>query len=311
MSADNNTLTTWSRIKDSDIYFSFKKSPTAIISSSILFIIFFCSFFVELVTPYNPFDPSSLSLMEAFTPPSWTEDGMSKFILGTDGQGRDMLSTILYGSRISLIVGFSAIIFSLILGVGLGLTAGYFGGKYEMLVMRLTDVQLTVPSILMALLVDGIARGLISREMHDEMAIYVLIFAIGISEWPQFARVSRAATLVEKNKDYISASTIIGVSKLVIMFKHILPNILRPILVIGTIGLALAIIAESTLSFLGVGVPPTTPSLGTLIRLGNDFLFSGEWWITFFPAIFLVILAFSINLLGDWMRDTLNPRLNK
>ncbi|MDA9957003.1 ABC transporter permease [Candidatus Pelagibacter sp.] len=308
---DNNTLTTWSRIKDSDIYFSFKKSPTAIISSSILFIIFFCSFFVELVTPYNPFDPSSLSLMEAFTPPSWTEDGMSKFILGTDGQGRDMLSTILYGSRISLIVGFSAIIFSLILGVGLGLTAGYFGGKYEMLVMRLTDVQLTVPSILMALLVDGIARGLISREMHDEMAIYVLIFAIGISEWPQFARVSRAATLVEKNKDYISASTIIGVSKLVIMFKHILPNILRPILVIGTIGLALAIIAESTLSFLGVGVPPTTPSLGTLIRLGNDFLFSGEWWITFFPAIFLVILAFSINLLGDWMRDTLNPRLNK
>ncbi|MDA9596190.1 ABC transporter permease [Candidatus Pelagibacter sp.] len=311
MSVDNNTLTTWSRIKDSDIYFSFKKSPTAIISSSILFIIFFCSFFVELVTPYNPFDPSSLSLMEAFTPPSWTEDGMSKFILGTDGQGRDMLSTILYGSRISLIVGFSAIIFSLILGVGLGLTAGYFGGKYEMLVMRLTDVQLTVPSILMALLVDGIARGLISREMHDEMAIYVLIFAIGISEWPQFARVSRAATLVEKNKDYISASTIIGVSKLVIMFKHILPNILRPILVIGTIGLALAIIAESTLSFLGVGVPPTTPSLGTLIRLGNDFLFSGEWWITFFPAIFLVILAFSINLLGDWMRDTLNPRLNK
>ena len=307
----DNILTTWGRIKDSDIYYSFKKSPTAIVSSVILSLILFCSFFVELVTPYNPFDPSSLSLMDAFTPPSWTEDGLSKFILGTDGQGRDMLSTILYGSRISLIVGFSAIIFSLLLGVGLGLTAGYFGGKYEMIVMRLTDVQLTVPSILMALLVDGIARGLISREMHDEMAIYVLIFAIGISEWPQFARVSRAATLVEKNKDYISASKIIGVSNLIIMFKHILPNILRPILVIGTIGLALAIIAESTLSFLGVGVPPTTPSLGTLIRLGNDFLFSGEWWITFFPAIFLVILAFSINLLGDWMRDTLNPRLNK
>ena len=308
---DNNNLTSWDRIKDSDIYYSFTKSPTAIISSVILLIIFFCSFFVEIITPYNPFDPSTLSLMEAFTPPSWTEEGMSKFILGTDGQGRDMLSTILYGSRISLIVGFSAIIFSLILGVGLGLTAGYFGGKHEMFVMRLTDVQLTVPSILMALLVDGIARGIISREMHDEMAIYVLIFAIGISEWPQFARVSRAATLVEKNKDYVSASTIIGVPNIIIMFKHILPNILRPILVIGTIGLALAIIAESTLSFLGVGVPPTTPSLGTLIRLGNDFLFSGEWWITFFPAIFLVILAFSINLLGDWMRDTLNPRLKK
>ena len=307
----DNNITTWNRIKDSDIYYNFIKSPTAIISSAILLIIFFCSFFVELITPYNPFDPASLSLMDAFTPPAWTEEGLSKFILGTDGQGRDLLSTILYGSRISLRVGFSAIIFSLILGVGLGLTAGYFGGKYEMIVMRFTDVQLTGPSILMALLVDGIARGIISREMHDEMAIYVLIFAIGISEWPQFARVSRAATLVEKNKDYVSASTIIGVPNIIIMFKHILPNILRPVLVIGTIGLALAIIAESTLSFLGVGVPPTTPSLGTLIRLGNDFLFSGEWWITFFPAIFLVILAFSINLLGDWMRDTLNPRLKK
>ena len=307
---DNSQSNIINRIRNSDVYFSFKKSPTAIISSIILAIIFFCSFFVELVVPYNPFDPSSLSLMEAFTPPSWTEDGLSKFILGTDGQGRDMLSTILYGSRISLIVGFSAIIFSLVLGVALGLTAGYFGGKYEMFVMRLTDVQLTVPSILMELLVDGIARGIISREMHDEMAIYVLIFAIGISEWPQFARVSRAATLVEKNKDYVSASTIIGVSNLVVMFKHILPNIMRPILVIGTIGLALAILAEATLSFLGVGVPPTTTSLGTLIRLANDFLFSGEWWITFFPAIFLVLLAFSINLLGDWMRDTLNPKLN-
>jgi len=307
---DNQNFSFIGKIRDSNIYFAFTKSPTAIISTIILMIIFFCSFFVELIAPYNPFDPSSLDLMEAFTPPSWSKDGMSKFLLGTDGQGRDMLSTILYGSRISLIVGFAAILFSLILGVSLGLTAGYFGGKYEMIVMRITDVQLTVPSILMALLIDGIARGVISKELHNEMAIYVLIFAIGISEWPQFARVSRAATLVEKNKDYISASTIIGVPNIKIMFKHILPNILRPILVIGTIGLALAIIAESTLSFLGVGVPPTTPSLGTLIRIGNDFLFSGEWWITFFPAIFLVILAFSINLLGDWMRDTLNPKLN-
>ena len=282
---DNQNLSFINKIRDSDIYFAFIKSPTAIISTIILIIIFFCSFFVELIAPFNPFDPSSLDLMEAFTPPSWEEGGMSKFLLGTDGQGRDMLSTILYGSRISLIVGFAAILFSLILGVSLGLTAGYFGGKYEMIVMRITDVQLTVPSILMALLVDGIARGVISKELHDEMAIYVLIFAIGISEWPQFARVSRAATLVEKSKDYISASTIIGVPNIKIMFKHILPNILRPILVIGTIGLALAIIAESTLSFLGVGVPPTTPSLGTLIRIGNDFLFSGEWWITFLSLI--------------------------
>ena len=304
-------LKTYNKIYDTDIGYSFFNSKIAVISSSIFFVILICSVFAGFVAPYNPFDPASVSLMDAFTPPVWSEGGNPSFILGTDQQGRDMFSTMIYGSRISLIVGFSAIIFSLVLGVFLGLTAGYFGGKYEMIVMRLTDVQLTVPSILMALLVDGIARGIISRELHDEMAIYVLIFAIGISEWPQFARVSRAATLVEKNKDYVSASTIIGVSNIIIMFKHILPNIMRPVLVIGTIGLALAIIAESTLSFLGVGVPPTTPSLGTLIRLGNDFLFSGEWWITFFPAIFLVILAFSINLLGDWMRDTLNPRLKK
>ena len=298
------------RIYDTDIGFSFFNSKIAIISSSIFFIIFLCSFFAGIVAPYNPFDPASVSLMDAFTPPVWSEGGSSSFFLGTDQQGRDMFSTMIYGSRISLIVGFASIFFAMILGVFLGVTAGYIGGRYEIIVMRITDIQLTIPTILMALLVDGIARAIISRSMHDEMAIYVLIFAIGISEWPQFARVSRAATLVEKNKDYISASTIIGVSNIKIMFKHILPNILRPILVIGTIGLALAIIAESTLSFLGVGVPPTTPSLGTLIRIGNDFLFSGEWWITFFPAIFLVILAFSINLLGDWMRDTLNPKLN-
>ena len=265
----------------------------------------------EIVAPYDPFDPLNISLMDAFIPPVWSEGGNSNFFLGTDQQGRDMFSTMIYGSRISLIVGFSSIIFAMILGVSLGITAGYIGGRYETIVMRLTDVQLTIPSILMALLVDGIARAIISKSMHDEMAIYVLIFAIGISEWPQFARVTRASTLVEKNKEYISASKIIGLSNILIMFKHILPNILRPILVIATIGLALAIITESTLSFLGVGIPPTTPSLGTLIRFGNNFLFSGEWWITFFPAIFLVVLALSINLLGDWMRDALNPKLKK
>ena len=302
---------TFNKIYDTDIGYSFFNSKIAIISSSIFFIIFLCSFFAGLVAPYNPFDPASVSLMDAFTPPVWSEGGSASFFLGTDQQGRDMFSTMIYGSRISLIVGFASIIFAMILGVFLGVTAGYIGGRYEIIVMRITDIQLTIPTILMALLVDGIARAVISRSMHDEMAIYVLIFAIGISEWPQFARVTRASTLVEKNKEYVSASRIIGLSNIIIMFKHILPNILRPILVIATIGLALAIITESTLSFLGVGVPPTTPSLGTLIRFGNNFLFSGEWWITFFPAIFLVVLALSINLLGDWMRDALNPKLKK
>jgi len=301
----------YQKLYDTDIGYSFLNSKVAIISFIIFLLIAFCSFFAEFVSPYDPFDPLNISLMDAFIPPVWSEGGDVKFILGTDQQGRDMLSTIIYGSRISLIVGFASIIFAMVLGVFLGVTSGYLGGKYEVIVMRLTDVQLTIPSILMALLVDGIARAIISKSMHDEMAIYVLIFAIGISEWPQFARVTRASTLVEKNKEYVAASKIIGLSGIYIMFKHILPNILRPVLVIATIGLALAIIAESTLSFLGVGVPPTTPSLGTLIRFGNNFLFSGEWWITFFPAIFLVVLALSINLLGDWMRDALNPKLKK
>ena len=297
------------KIIDNDIGYSFVKSKIAIISTIFFLIILICSTFAELIAPYNPFDPVNVSLLDAFTPPVWVDGGSLNFLLGTDQQGRDMLSTIIYGSRISLIVGFASILFAMFLGTFLGVTSGFFGGRYEIIVMRFTDVQLTIPSILMALLVDGIARGFISKSLHNDMAIYVLIFAIGISEWPQFARVTRAATLVEKNKEYILASKIIGLSNFLIMFKHILPNILRPILVIATIGLALAIITESTLSFLGVGVPPTTPSLGTLIRFGNDFLFSGEWWITFFPAIFLVVLALSINLLGDWMRDALNPKL--
>jgi len=297
------------KIINNDIGYSFVKSKIAVISTIVFLAILICSAFAEFVAPYNPFDPVTVSLLDAFTPPVWIDGGSTNFVLGTDQQGRDMLSTMIYGSRISLIVAFASILFAMLLGTFLGVTSGFFGGRYEIIVMRFTDVQLTIPSILMALLVDGIARGFISKSLHNDMAIYVLIFAIGISEWPQFARVTRAATLVEKNKEYILASKIIGLSNFLIMFKHILPNILRPILVIATIGLALAIITESTLSFLGVGVPPTTPSLGTLIRFGNDFLFSGEWWITFFPAIFLVVLALSINLLGDWMRDALNPKL--
>ena len=296
------------KIINNDIGYSFVKSKIAVISTIVFLTILICSVFAEFVAPYNPFDPVKVSLLDAFTPPVWVDGGSTNFVLGTDQQGRDMLSTMIYGSRISLIVGFASILFAMLLGTFLGVTSGFFGGRYEIIVMRFTDVQLTIPSILMALLVDGIARGFISKSLHNDMAIYVLIFAIGISEWPQFARVTRAATLVEKNKEYILASRIIGLSNFLIMFKHILPNILRPVLVIFTIGLALAIITESTLSFLGVGVPPTTPSLGTLIRFGNDFLFSGEWWITFFPAIFLVVLALSINLLGCLLYTSPSPR---
>jgi peptide/nickel transport system permease protein len=231
------------------------------------------------------------------------------FWLGTDDQGRDVFSTILYGMRISLFVGFSAVLFAMVLGISLGLLAGYLGGWTETIIMRIADVQLTFPAILVAMLIFGVAKGITPIEYRDQVAIWVLILAIGLSDWVQFARVVRGATLVEKNKEYVQAARLIGRSPLAIMTRHILPNVLSPVLVIATISLALAIIAEATLSFLGVGAPPTQPSLGTLIRVGQGFLFSGEWWILFFPAMTLLALALSVNLLGDWLRDALNPRL--
>ncbi|MDA7947043.1 MAG: ABC transporter permease [Hyphomicrobiaceae bacterium] len=297
------------RILDSDIFYSFSHSPITVLSAIVTAIFFLAAAFAPWVAPHNPFDPATLDLLDAFTPPAWEEDGSTKFLLGTDDQGRDILSTIIYGSRVSLIVGFSAVLFSVILGVGLGLLAGYLGGWLETIVMRMADVQLTIPAILVALMIDGVARILVPVHLRDELAIYVLILAIGISDWPRYARVTRGAALVERNKEYVSAARVIGVHPIKIMLRHVLPNVLGPVLVLATIGLALAIITEATLSFLGVGVPPTQPSLGTLIRIGNNFLFSGEWWITLFPSIALVILVLAVNLLGDWLRDALNPKL--
>ena len=297
------------RILDSDIFYSFSRSPVTIISAVVTAVFFIGAGFAPWLAPHNPFDPATLDLMDGFTPPAWETEGTSKFLLGTDDQGRDILSTIMYGSRLSLIVGFSAVIFSVVVGVGLGLMAGYMGGWLETIVMRLADVQLAIPAILVALMIDGIARILVPVDMRDVMAVYVLILAIGISDWPRYARVTRGSALVERSKEYVSAARVIGVHPNLIMLRHVLPNVMGPVLVLATIGLALAVITEATLSFLGVGVPPTTPSLGTLIRVGNNFLFSGEWWITLFPAMSLVILVLAVNLLGDWLRDALNPKL--
>jgi peptide/nickel transport system permease protein len=305
-SGAKNLLT---RILDSDLWFSFTRSPVIMVAAAITLFYFLAALFAPWVAPQNPFDPASLSLADSFTAPAWTEDGMPQYLLGTDDQGRDILSTLIYGARISLLVGFAAVILSAFIGISLGVTAGYVGGSFESVVMRTADVQLTVPGILVALMIDGVARTAMPRELHDQIAIYVVIFAIGVSDWPQYARVTRGATLVEKSKEYVQAAKVIGIHPLLIMLRHILPNVLGPVMVLATIGLALAIIAEATLSFLGVGVPPTTPSLGTLIRIGNNFLFSGEWWITFFPCLALVGLVLSVNLLGDWLRDALNPRL--
>ncbi|WP_147108798.1 ABC transporter permease [Tateyamaria sp. syn59] len=298
------------RWADSDFYYQFKRSPVAIVSFAVAMLLILGAVFAPLIAPYNPFDPASLNLMNGFSKPmepnAFTGD---TFWLGTDDQGRDVFSTILYGMRISLFVGVAAVLFAMVLGISLGLIAGYVGGWTETIIMRIADVQLTFPSILVAMLIFGIAKGVTPVEYRDQMAIWVLIIAIGLSDWVQFARVVRGATLVEKSKEYVQAARLIGRSGPAIMVQHILPNVLSPVLVIATISLALAIIAEATLSFLGVGAPPTQPSLGTLIRIGQGFLFSGEWWILFFPACTLLALALSVNLLGDWLRDALNPRL--
>ncbi|WP_421951937.1 ABC transporter permease [Pelagibacterium sp.] len=297
------------RIIDSDIFYSYRTSPVAIVSSIVAAVLILAAIFAPFIAPYDPFNPRTLNLMNGFTPPMSESFSGSYFLLGSDHQGRDVFSAILYGSRVSLMVGLSAILFAMVLGVTLGLIAGYRGGLTDTIIMRIADIQLSFPSILIALLIFGIARGIIPPNQRESMAIFVLIFSIGLSDWAQFARTVRGTTMVERQKDYVSAARIIGVKPVFILIRHILPNVLGPVLVIGTIGLALAIIAEATLSFLGVGVPPTQPSLGTLIRIGQQFLFSGEWWILFFPAITLVLLALSVNLLGDWLRDALNPRL--
>jgi peptide/nickel transport system permease protein len=294
---------------DSDIWWSFTRSPITVISAIVAFICIAGAVLAPLIAPHNPFDLASLQLMDAFKPPAWQAEGDASYPLGTDDQGRDMLSAIMYGARVSLLVGFAAVLFSTLLGVTVGLLAGYLGGKVDALLMRIADIQLTFPSILVALLIDGVVRAVLPRETHSEVALFVVIFAIGISNWPQFARTVRGSTLVERNKEYVQAARVIGLSPLRIMRSHVLPNVMSPVLVIATLNLGFAILAEATLSFLGVGVPPTQPSLGTLIRIGNDFLFSGEWWITIFPGIALIVMVLSVNLLGDWLRDALNPRL--
>ncbi|MEP5758186.1 MAG: ABC transporter permease [Litoreibacter sp.] len=298
------------RIIDSDLFYAFRRSPVAIVSAFVAVLLILSAVLAPLIATSNPFNPATLNLMNGFTPPMEANAFTGEtFLLGTDDQGRDVFSTILYGMRISLFVGFAAVLLAVVLGIFLGLLAGYAGGWTDSLIMRAADVQLTFPSILVAMLIFGIAKGITPVEHRDQMAIWVLILSIGLSDWVQFARVVRGATLVEKGKDYVSAARLIGRRPVAIMLRHILPNILSPVLVIATISLALAIIAEATLSFLGVGAPPTQPSLGTLIRIGQGYLFSGEWWILLFPACTLLVLALSVNLLGDWLRDALNPRL--
>ncbi|EDQ31841.1 ABC-type dipeptide/oligopeptide/nickel transport system, permease component [Hoeflea phototrophica DFL-43] len=300
----------FARAWDSDVVWSFRHSPVAIVAAFVALTIILAAALAPWIAPHDPFNPASLNLMDGFTPPMEPNAFTgSVYWLGTDNQGRDIFSAILYGARISLFVGFAAVLFAMVLGITVGLLAAWRGGWVDSLLMRIADVQLSFPSILIALLIFGVARGVIPPTHREAMAIWVLIVAIGLSDWVQFARVVRGAAMVEKAREYVQAARVIGVHPVRIVLTHILPNVMGPVLVIATIGLALAIIAEATLSFLGVGVPPTQPSLGTLIRIGQGFLFSGEWWIILFPSIALLALALSVNLLGDWLRDALNPRL--
>ncbi|WP_082145479.1 ABC transporter permease [Microvirga massiliensis] len=297
------------RMRDSDVLASFLRSRLTIVAAVVTLMFLVAAVFAGSISPQDPFDPAQLDLLNSRLPPLWYAEGQSPFLLGTDEQGRDILSAILHGLRISLIVGFLGVIFSATLGIGLGLIAGYFGGIVDTVIMRVADVQLTFPAILIALLIDGVVKAALGGQLDPMTILAVLVFSIGLSFWVQYARTVRGSVMVEKNKDYIAAARLIGVPAPVIMVRHVLPNVMGPVLVIATINLALAVITEATLSFLGSGMPDTMPSLGTLIRIGNNYLFSGEWWIIAFPGVALAALVLAINLLGDWLRDALNPRL--
>jgi peptide/nickel transport system permease protein len=297
------------RAVDSDLFYSFRRSRITVIAAVVTALFFLVAILAPLIAVQNPFDPAQLQLMNSRIAPLWTADGQSPFLFGTDEQGRDVFSAILYGLRISLVVGVLGVVLSGALGIILGLVAGYFGGAIDGLIMRIADVQLTFPAILIALLVNGVAKSVLGNRLDAMSTLAVLVVAIGLSFWVQYARTVRGSVMVEKNKDYVAAAQLIGLPAPVIMLRHVLPNTMGPILVIATINLALAIITEATLSFLGAGMPDTMPSLGTLIRIGNNYLFAGEWWIVAFPGLALAALILSINLLGDWLRDALNPKL--
>ncbi|HEY8334511.1 MAG TPA: ABC transporter permease [Tardiphaga sp.] len=297
------------RAIDSDIFYSFRRSKMTMVAAFVTVVFFLLAIFATWLAVQNPFDPAQLELINSRIAPLWTADGQSPFLLGTDEQGRDVLSAILYGLRVSLTVGVLGVAFAAVLGISLGLIAGYFGGWIDTLIMRIADVQLTFPAILIALLIDGVVKSVLGNHLDSTTTLLVLVVAIGLSFWVQYARTVRGSVMVEKNRDYVAAAQLIGLPARVIMIRHVLPNTMGPILVIATINLALAIITEATLSFLGSGMPDTMPSLGTLIRIGNNYLFSGEWWVVIFPGLALASLILSINLLGDWLRDALNPKL--
>jgi peptide/nickel transport system permease protein len=294
---------------DNDVVYSFLHSKLTIVAATIVLVIVVAALLAPWIAPQNPYDLTQLSIIDSEIPPRWLNGGDARFLLGTDDQGRDVYSTILYGSRQSIMIGAMATLFAGALGISLGLIAGYAGGSIDALIMRAGDIQSTFPAILIAMLIDGVSRALFGEQRNEQVVFWVMVLSIGLSFWVQYARTVRSSTLVEKSKDYVLSARLIGIRPVKILFRHVLPNVVGPVLVIATINLALAIITEATLSFLGVGLPSTQPSLGTMIQIGQKYLFAGEWWIAIFPAVTLAALVLSVNLLGDWLRDALNPRL--
>ncbi|MFB8339925.1 ABC transporter permease [Brucella cytisi] len=297
------------RFLKSDLWWSFTHSKTAMFSAALLAILILTALFAPLIAPQNPYDGAALDMWKAELPPLWEEGGEWPYLLGTDTQGRDMLSAILYGTRISIVIGIASVVLSLVIGMSAGLVSGYFGGFIDNLLMRFGDITLSIPTILVAILVSTVVRQMLPVSLREIGASAVLILAIALSAWVQYARTVRAQAIVETGKDYVSAARLIGVPARRIMARHILPNTLTPIMVAATLNFGMAILTEATLSFLGIGMPPSQPSLGTLIRIGNQFLFSGSWWIVLFPVIQLCLLVVAVNMLGDWLRDALNPKL--
>jgi peptide/nickel transport system permease protein len=305
----NTLVMGWRRARDSELAWQLRRSPEAMVAAALLLVYAVMALAAPWIAPQNPFDPAALDLLDARLPPVWLEGGQWRYLLGTDGQGRDLVSVMLYGLRISLLVGLASTAVAMALGVALGLLAGYSGGRLDSLIMRAADVQLSFPAILVALLIDGLSRTVLPRTLYEQLSLPIVIMAIALANWVQYARTVRGLTLVEKDKDYVNAARLIGMGRGLILWRHVLPNVLSPVLVIATLSIGLAILTEATLSFLGLGVPASSPSLGTLIRIGNEVLFSGEWWITLMPGLLLVGLVLGVNLFGDWLRDVLNPRL--
>ncbi len=304
-------LSRFAKIMDSNMMYSFRRNPVAVASFVVFIIIAICAFLAPVIAPYNPYDPAQIDLLNSEYPPAWVEGALPEFVLGTDDQGRDLWSTILYGTRLSIIIGICAVALQAFLGISIGLVAGYVGGRTDNLLMRLADIQLSFSTLMVAIIFLAVTQALFGSELFNRYAVFFLIAVIGVAEWPQYARTVRATVLAEKKKEYIDSARVLGFGPMRIMLRHILPNSLSPIFVISTVQVANAIISEASLSFLGLGMPPSQPSLGSLISSGFDYIYSGSWWITVIPGVVLVVLVLVINLLGDWVRDVLNPKLYK